>query len=103
MTNPGKDFILESARCWIVPNPGNCRILDKAKSWKPNHSRLLPHPGNCQIPNDDRSWEKPNPGRGVKHWDKCKFRTALARVVFTSSRIARLEYTKALDAGKNWK
>ena len=40
---------------------------------------------------------------GVKHWDKCKLRTALEWVVFTSSRTARLELTKALDAGKNWK
>jgi len=39
---------------------------------------------------------------GVKHWDKCKLRTALERVVFTSSRTARLELTKVLDAGKNW-
>jgi len=40
---------------------------------------------------------------GVKHWDKCKLRTALERVVFTSSRpvTARLELTKVLDAGKN--
>jgi len=29
--------------------------------------------------------------------------TALERVVFTSSRTARLELTKVLDAGKNWK
>ena len=40
--------------------------------------------------------------RGVKHWDKCKLRTALEWVVFTSSRTARLELTKVLDAGKNW-
>ena len=39
----------------------------------------------------------------VKHWDKCKLRTALEWVVFTSSRTARLELTKVLDAGKNWK
>jgi len=37
---------------------------------------------------------------GVKHWDKCKLRTALEWVVFTSSRTARLELTKVLDAGK---
>jgi len=30
---------------------------------------------------------------GVKHWDKCKLRTALEWVVFTSSRTARLELT----------
>ena len=36
---------------------------------------------------------------GVKHWDKCKLRTALE----SSSRTARLEITKVLDAGKNWK
>ena len=43
--------------------------------------------------------------RGVKHWDKpeCKLRTALEWVVFTSSRTVRLELTKVLDAGKNWK
>jgi len=42
---------------------------------------------------------------GVKHWDKCKLRTALEWVasVFTSSRTARLELTKVVDAGKNWK
>jgi len=40
---------------------------------------------------------------GVKHWDKCKLRTALEWVVFTSSRTTRLEFTKVLDAGKNWK
>ena len=40
---------------------------------------------------------------GVKHWDKCTLRTALEWVVFTSSRTARLELTKVLDAGKNWK
>jgi len=40
---------------------------------------------------------------GVKYWDKCKLRTALEWVVFTSSRTARLELTKVLDAGKNWK
>jgi len=40
---------------------------------------------------------------GVKHWDKCKLGTALEWVVFTSSRTARLELTKVLDAGKNWK
>jgi len=40
---------------------------------------------------------------GVKHWDKCKLRTALEWVVFTSSRTARLGLTKVLDAGKNWK
>ena len=40
---------------------------------------------------------------GVKHWDKCKLRTALEWVVFTSSRTARLVLTKVLDAGKNWK
>jgi len=34
---------------------------------------------------------------------KCKLRIALERVVFTWSRTARLELTKALDAGKNWK
>jgi len=39
---------------------------------------------------------------GVKHWDKCKLRTALEWVVFTSSRTPRLELTnKVLDAGKN--
>ena len=36
---------------------------------------------------------------GVKHWDKCKLKTALE----SSSRTARLEITKVLDAGKNWK
>jgi len=40
---------------------------------------------------------------GVKHWDKCKLRTALEWVVCTSSRTARLELTKGLDAGKNRK
>jgi len=40
---------------------------------------------------------------GVKHWDKCKLRTALERVFFISSRTARLEITKVLDDGKNWK
>ena len=35
---------------------------------------------------------------GVQHWDKRK----LEWVVFTSSRTARLELTKVLDAGKNW-
>ena len=40
---------------------------------------------------------------GVKHWDKCKLRTALEWVVFTYGRTARLELTKVLDAGKNWK
>ena len=30
---------------------------------------------------------------GVKHWDKCKLRTALEWVVFTSSRTARIERT----------
>jgi len=39
----------------------------------------------------------------VKHWDKCKLRTALEWVVFTSSRTGILEFTKVLDAGKNWK
>jgi len=38
---------------------------------------------------------------GVQHWDKSKLRTALEWVVFTSSRTARLELTKVLDAGKN--
>jgi len=40
---------------------------------------------------------------GVKYWDKCKLPTVLEWVVFTSSRTARLEITKVLDAGKNWK
>ena len=40
---------------------------------------------------------------GVKHWAKCKLRKALEWVVFTSSRTARLELAKVLDAGKNWK
>jgi len=42
---------------------------------------------------------------GVKHWDKWTLGTALERVVFTSSRTARLELrvTQALDAGNNWK
>ena len=40
---------------------------------------------------------------GVKHWDECKLRTALERVVYTSSRTARLGLTKVLDARKNWK
>ena len=42
---------------------------------------------------------------GVKHWDKCKLRTALEWVVFTSRWTARLELSKVkvLDAGKNWK
>jgi len=40
---------------------------------------------------------------GVKHWDRCKLRTALRWVVFTSSRTARLELIKVLDVGKNWK
>ena len=40
---------------------------------------------------------------GAKHWDKWKLRTALEWVVFTSSRTPRLELTKVLDAGKNWK
>jgi len=40
---------------------------------------------------------------GVKHWDKCKLRTALECVVFTSSRTVWLELTKVLDVGKNWK
>ena len=39
----------------------------------------------------------------VKHCDKCKLRKALEWVVFTSSRTARLELTKVLDAAKNWK
>jgi len=34
---------------------------------------------------------------------KGKLRTAQEWVVFTSSRTARLELTKVLDAGKNWK
>ena len=38
---------------------------------------------------------------GVKHWDKFKLRTALEWVVLTSSRTARLELTKVLDAVKN--
>ena len=42
-------------------------------------------------------------GGGAKHRDKCKLRTALEWAVFTSSRTARLELTKVLDAGKNWK
>jgi len=41
--------------------------------------------------------------RGVKHGDKYKLRTALEWVVITSGRTARLELTKVLDAGKNWK
>ena len=41
--------------------------------------------------------------RGVKNWDKCKLRTALEWVVFTSSRTVWSELTKVLDAGKNWK
>jgi len=53
------------------------------------------------------AWGKKDAGmdfsRGVKHWDKCKLRTALEWVVFTSSRTARLELTKVLDAGKNWR
>jgi len=40
---------------------------------------------------------------GVKHWDKCKLRTALVWVVITSSRTTRLDLTKVLDAGKKWK
>jgi len=40
---------------------------------------------------------------GFKHWDMCKLRTALEWVVFTSSRTARLDITKVLDARKNWK
>ena len=40
---------------------------------------------------------------GVKHWDKCKLRTALKWVVFTLRRTARLELTKVFDAAKNWK
>ena len=40
---------------------------------------------------------------GVKHWDKCKPRTALEWVVFTSSRTARLGVTTVLDAAKNGK
>ena len=40
---------------------------------------------------------------GVKRWDNSKLRTALEWVVLTSSRTARLELTKVLDAGKNWK
>jgi len=40
---------------------------------------------------------------GVKHWDKCKLRTELEWVVFASSRAERLELSKVLDAGKNWK
>ena len=40
---------------------------------------------------------------GVKHWDKCKLRTALEWDVFTSSRTGRLELTKVLDAEENWK
>jgi hypothetical protein len=40
---------------------------------------------------------------GIKRWDKCKLRIALEWVVFTSSRTARLELIKVLDAGKNWK
>ena len=35
-------------------------------------------------------------GGGAKHWDKCKLRTALEWVVFTSSRTARPELTKVL-------
>jgi len=31
---------------------------------------------------------------GVKHWDKCKLKTALEWVVFTSSRTARLELAR---------
>ena len=41
---------------------------------------------------------------GVKHWDKCKLRTALEWVVFTSRRTARLELTKtgfAAESGQN--
>ena len=40
---------------------------------------------------------------GVKHRDMFTLRTALERVVYTSSRTARLELTKVLDAGKNGK
>jgi len=40
---------------------------------------------------------------GVKHWDKRKLRTVLEWVVFVSSRTARLELTKTIDAAKNWK
>ena len=52
----------------------------------------------------DRGYEErrtQNFSGGVKHWDKCKLRTALERVVFTSIRCARLELTKVFDAGKN--
>jgi len=37
---------------------------------------------------------------GVKHWNKCKLRTALQWVVFTLRRTERLELTTVLDAGK---
>ena len=40
---------------------------------------------------------------GVKLWDNCKLGTALVWVVFTSSRTARLQPNRVLDAGKNWK
>jgi len=53
------------------------------------------------------AWGKKDVGmdlrRGVKHWNKWKLRTAMEWVVFTSSRTARLELTKALDAAKKWK
>ena len=53
------------------------------------------------------AWGKKDAGmdfsRGVKHWDNYKLKTALEWVVFTSSRTARLELTKVLDAEKNWK
>jgi len=39
---------------------------------------------------------------GVNHWDKCKLKTALEWVVFTSSRTAILELPKVLDATTNW-
>jgi len=53
------------------------------------------------------AWGKKDAGmdfsRKVKHWDKCKLRTALEWVVFTSSKTTRLDLNKVFDASKNWK
>jgi len=67
MPHPGECQIVENAKSWKMPNmmprPGCCwQILETATCW------TLPNPGDCQILENAKSWTLPHPGMTSGIW-----------------------------------
>jgi len=51
LPQPGECHILENAKSWKTPNLGKCQILHDATSWM-----LLTNPGDCHMLDTAKSW-----------------------------------------------